>query len=94
VTAGLAQRDLKNFPFLIVLAIEVGAFGYVALSPQHWLRAVGGIAFGLFVAGLERLVLSDRQAGFLRVRQRHFDVACYLCFGVLVLTLGLALPQR
>jgi hypothetical protein len=90
----LKQRDLKNAPFWTVLLIEGIAVAYVGFSPEHWLRAVGVMALGLMIAGVARLLLSEAQAGLLRVRKRAFDVACYLSFGVLVITFGLTLPQR
>ena len=65
-------------PFGLVLLIELAGVFSVAIAPQHWLRAVGVLAAGLAVAGFLRLVLSDEQAGLLRVRRRSFDVACLL----------------
>jgi hypothetical protein len=88
------SKDLKEIPFLLVMAIELGALAYAAAAPQHWLRAVGGMVVGLAVAGLFRLVLGNEQAGLLRVRSRTFDVACYWGFGVLTVTFAVALPQR
>jgi len=88
------SEDEDEFPFLIVLIIEVVAIGYAAAEPAHWLRAVGGMVVGLAVAGLFRLVLTDERVGLLRVRRRGFDVACYWGFGLLALAFALALPQR
>ena len=66
----------------------------VAVAPQHWLRAVGVLTAGMGLAGLFRLLLSDEQAGMLRVRRRSFDVACYWGFGLLAILVALGLPQR
>lgn len=88
------QQNLRNAPFWTVLTIEVGALVYTAISPQHWLRAVGVMSIGLFLAAIARGSLTDEQAGSLRVRRRSFDVLSYLVFGVLAVTFGLALPQR
>lgn len=90
----LHDRDLKEIPFLIVLLIEVAAVGYALAEPQHWLRAVGAMTGGLLLAGLFRLVLTNEQAGMLRVRRRSFDVGCYWVFAVLAMLFALALPQR
>ncbi|MDQ1730625.1 MAG: hypothetical protein QOK10_784 [Pseudonocardiales bacterium] len=90
----LHSRDLKEVPFLIVLVIEVGAICYALGAPEHWLRAVGLITGGLLLGGLFRLLLSNEQAGMLRVRQRGFDVACYWSFALLAMIFALALPQR
>jgi hypothetical protein len=94
VVEWLHSKDLKEVPFLIVLLIELGSLAYAGAAPQHWLRAVGGMVAGLIVAGLLRLLLSNDQAGLLRVRRRTFDVACYWGFSVLTITFALALPQR
>lgn len=90
----LRNRDLKELPFLVVLLIVVGAVGYALAQPQHWLRAVGAMSVGLLLAGLFRLLLSNEQAGMLRVRRRSFDVACYWSFATLAMLFALALPQR
>jgi hypothetical protein len=90
----LQHRDLKEAPFLLVLLVETLAIGYAMAAPEHWLRAVGVMAGGLSVAGVLRLVLTDDQAGLLRVRRRVFDVACYFALAVATLVFALALPQR
>ena len=46
-----------------------------------------------FVAGLLRLVLSDQQAGLLRVRHRTFDVAFYWGIGLAAFVFGVAVPS-
>ena len=90
----LSGRDLREIPFAVVLLIEVGAVLSVGLAPQHWLRAVAGMTAGLLVAGLLRLVLTNEQAGLLRVRRRSFDVACYWGLAVFTFTVAVILPQR
>jgi hypothetical protein len=87
-------QDLKEVPFLVVLLSVVIAVGYALAEPQHWLRAIGAICGALVVAGALRLVLSDEQAGMLRVRRRAFDVICYWLFAGLAMVFALALPQR
>jgi len=88
------ERDLHEAPFGLVMLIELAGVCSVFLAPQHWLRAVGVLAVGMLVAGLLRLVLSNEQAGLLRVRRRSFDVACYLLLGVFTMVVALGLPQR
>ena len=78
----------------MVLLIELVAVLSVAVAPQHWLRAVGGMTAGMLVAGFFRLTLSNEQAGLLRVRRRAFDVACYWGLAVLTFVVAVALPQR
>jgi len=90
----LHSRDLGEAPFGLVLLIELAGICSVAIAPQHWLRAVGVLSIGMLVAGLLRLLLSDEQAGLLRVRRRSFDVACYWALGMMAIIVALALPQR
>ncbi len=86
--------DLREAPFGLVLLIELLGVFLVFLAPQHWLRAVGVLATGMLVAGFLRLVLTNEQAGLLRVRRRPFDVACYWGLGVCSILVALGLPQR
>jgi hypothetical protein len=88
------SRDMREVPFAIVLLIEFAALASAALAPQHWLRAVGVMSMGMATAGLLRLLLSNEQAGLLRVRRRNFDVSCYWALGVLAITIGLKLHTR
>jgi len=88
------SRRLSELPFGLVLLVELGGLVAVAVAPQHWLRAVGVLTAGMGLAGLFRLVLSDEQAGMLRVRRRSFDVTCYWGFGLLTILVALGLPQR
>ncbi|HJQ03622.1 MAG TPA: DUF3017 domain-containing protein [Jatrophihabitans sp.] len=88
------SRRLSELPFGLVLLVELGGLVSVTLAPQHWLRAVGVLTIGMGLAGLFRLLLSDEQAGMLRVRRRGFDVTCYWGFGLLALLVALGLPQR
>jgi Protein of unknown function (DUF3017) len=85
---------MREFPFGMVLLIELTGICWVLLAPQHWLRAVGVLSVGMLVAGTLRLVLSSEQAGLLRVRRRSFDVACYWALGVFAIVVALGLPQR
>jgi len=90
----LHSHELREAPFGLVLLIELVGVCSVAIAPQHWLRAVGVMATGMLVGGLLRLVLSDEQAGMLRVRRRSFDVACYWLLGVFAIIVAVGLPQR
>ena len=87
-------RDLREAPFGLVLLIELAGVFSVAVAPQHWLRAVGVLAAGALVAGLLRLLLTDAQAGLLRVRRRSFDVTFYWALGVFAIIVAVGLPQR
>lgn len=88
----LRMVDLHNAPALVVLAFVVAGLGYSAAVPAHWLRGVLTMASGLIVGGLLRAVLPARQAGWLAVRGRTFDVLCYLGIGTVLWLVGLWLP--
>ncbi|HEU5268639.1 MAG TPA: DUF3017 domain-containing protein [Jatrophihabitans sp.] len=88
------DRDLREIPFGVVLLFELAGVFSVFIAPQHWLRAVGVLATGMLVAGFFRLLLSNEQAGLLRVRSRPFDVACYWVLGVFAIVVALGLPKR
>jgi hypothetical protein len=88
------SRDLKEVPFLVVLLIEAVAISSAAAAPQHWLRAVIGMSIGMCLGGFLRLVLSNDQAGLLRVRRKAFDVTFYWALGVAAFAFGVAVPGR
>jgi hypothetical protein len=85
------RRVLAQLPFLAVLAVLAGAAIYLGVSPGHWRRASGTIAFGMLLAGALRLVLRAPRAGLLQVRARWIDVACYWALGVAILVLAIRL---
>ncbi|HEX8304168.1 MAG TPA: DUF3017 domain-containing protein [Jatrophihabitans sp.] len=93
MASSFSSRDLKEIPFGVVLLIELIAVLSISVFPQHWLRAVGGMVFGVLVAGFFRLTLTDQQAGLLRVRRRSFDVTCYWTLAVLTAVVALLLPR-
>jgi hypothetical protein len=93
MASSFSGRDLKEVPFGVVLLIELIAVLSIAVFPEHWLRAVGGMVFGVLVAGFFRLTLTDQQAGLLRVRRRSFDVTCYWTLAVLTSVVALLLPR-
>jgi Protein of unknown function (DUF3017) len=82
-----------DVPFLVVVAIMIAGFVLVRLRPEHWLRGVVIIGADMILAGLLRLLLTDRRAGILVVRSRPFDVITYIGLGVLVITFGLLVPS-
>ncbi len=94
MAAEFRTRDLHNLPFVTVLVIAVCGLVYGPIRSEHWLRGVGVIAVAMFLAAAFRAVLSDSQAGMLRVRRRTFDAFCYMLLGVGILVIGFALPPR
>jgi hypothetical protein len=89
---GIRARDLHNLPAVFILLLSAGGVGYAGLFPEHWLRGVLFMAGALGLAGLFRLVLPTRQAGWLAVRGRVVDVISYVGTGGALWVVGLLLP--
>lgn len=89
---GMRARDLHNLPAVFILLLSAGGVGYAGLFPQHWLRGVLFMAGALGLAGVFRLVLPTRQAGWLAVRGRVVDVISYVGTGGALWVVGLLLP--
>jgi hypothetical protein len=87
----IRRRVRAQAPFLIVLAVVVAVFGYLAIEPGHWVRGTAAVAVAMLVAGLFRLVLPESRIGMLAVRGRWWDSLCYLGLGVLILAADLRL---
>lgn len=82
---------VQEAPAVGVLAV-VG-LGLVEASRGHWRVGAGTIAVGLLLAALLRVVLAPRQAGWLVVRSRAFDVLLLLGAGAAVLALAVTIPH-
>jgi len=90
----MRDRKLGEAPFVIVLAVVLASVLVAMAAPQHWLRAVGVLSFALALAGAFRFLLSDEQAGLLKIRTKAFDVPCYWLFAFCVGLFGLVSPGR
>ncbi len=77
----------------LVLSAAVGAAGLLVTALDGWRSGVVVFACGVLLAGFLRLTLSDDGAGLLRVRRRPFDVLLLVFMGLVVLALGLAVPD-
>jgi hypothetical protein len=77
--------------FLLVLAILLSAFCYLAADQGDWRPATAVIAAAAIVAGLLRLTLPSSRVGQLAVRGRAFDVLCYLVVGGAMLAVDIRL---
>ncbi len=81
---------VRAVPITIVLAIV--AFGLVLIALAYWRRGTVALAFAMLLAGLLRLVLSERVIGVLAVRGKAFDVGFYALVGAAMLALAIGLP--
>lgn len=86
-----SSRSLvRAIPITIVLAIV--AFGLLLIALAHWRRGTAALAFAMLLAGLLRMVLSERVIGVLAVRGKGFDVAFYAVVGAFMLALAIGVP--
>ncbi|MEO6886729.1 MAG: DUF3017 domain-containing protein [Jatrophihabitantaceae bacterium] len=81
----IGRRAKLQAPFLIVLAVLAAAFVYLFFQPDHWRRGSLMVATAMALAAVLRGSLSGPHAGWLAVRGRWRDVACYVGFGALIL---------
>ena len=78
-------------PFVIVVALVLGAALYLHQAPGHWRRVSGMIAGALLLAGVLRLFLPTDRVGLLAVRGRTRDAVTYLLIGGLILGVAIHL---
>jgi hypothetical protein len=89
----IRRRVRAQVPFLLVLAIVLVAFGYLAFMPGHWRRGVSVMAAAFLLAFLLRLLLPPVYAGLLAVRGRWWDAICYAALGVAILIVDIRLQH-
>lgn len=80
---------VRAIPITIVLAIVAGGLVLIALA--HWRRGTVALGVAMLLAGLLRLLLSDRVIGVLAVRGKVFDVGFYALTGVAMMVLAIGL---
>lgn len=86
-----ASRALvRAIPITIVLSIV--AFGLLLIAFAYWRRGTVALAFAMVLAGVLRLVLSERVIGVLAVRGRGFDVTFYFVVGATMAALAVGVP--
>jgi hypothetical protein len=78
--------------YLIVVAVTVVGFALVAAGP--WRRGIALVGLGLLFASGMRLILSEDEAGMLRVRGRTFDVLALAGVGVALIVLATNIPDQ
>ncbi|MBV9594784.1 MAG: DUF3017 domain-containing protein [Actinobacteria bacterium] len=90
-TARMLRGELM---LVVVLAVVAVGFVILLVEGSHWLRGVVVMGSAFVLAGVLRLVLSERRAGSLAVRGRLFDVICYFVLGVLIITFAVLAPAH
>ena len=81
---------LRQLPLLVVLLV-VG-LGLLLVTFQHWRMGLVVIGLALVGAGVLRLLLPVRRAGFLAVRSRPLDVVLLAGTGLALTVIALAIP--
>ncbi|APU17521.1 MULTISPECIES: DUF3017 domain-containing protein [Actinoalloteichus] len=79
----------SQLSFLLVLAIVV--FGFVRVTMGYWREGAALVGFALLLAAGLRVLLSDEQAGLLKIRGSGVDMLCYGVLGTLVLFVSLTI---
>jgi hypothetical protein len=80
-------------PYLIVLAITIGALAWIWQGGiQHAKQGTLALAGAMFIGALARLVLPKPRAGMLASRRRLVDVVCLAALAIGLLVAGLVLP--
>jgi hypothetical protein len=82
---------LRQLPLLVVLLV-VG-LGLLLVTFQHWRMGLVVIGVALVGAGLLRLLLPVRRAGFLAVRSRPLDVVLLAGTGLTLAVIARTIPS-
>ena len=82
-----------QLPYLLVLAITVGALAWIWQGGiQHAKEGTLALAGAMFIGALARLVLPKQRAGMLASRRRLVDVVALAALAIGLLAAGLVLP--
>ncbi|CAN5336088.1 hypothetical protein BH20ACT5_BH20ACT5_14960 [soil metagenome] len=88
----MTGRLARQAPFLTVWVVVAIGFAFVAAS--YWRRGLVIVAAAAVLAGLLRLVLPARRAGWLVVRSRPLDVLCFAGLGAALGVLTVVVPAE
>ncbi len=80
----------RQAPFLLVWLVVLVGMGLIAT--EYWRRGLTIVGAAAVLAGLLRLVLPARRAGWLVVRNRTIDVLCFGFLGVALAAAAIAVP--
>ncbi len=82
----------RQAPFLLVWLVVLVGIGLIAT--EYWRRGLTIVGAAAVLAGLLRLVLPARRAGWLVVRNRTIDVLCFGFLGVALASAAIAVPAE
>ncbi len=80
----------RQTPFLLVWLVVLVGMGLIAT--EYWRRGLTIVGAAAVLAGVLRLVLPARRAGWLVVRSRPIDVLCFGFLGVALAAAAIAVP--
>ena len=83
---------LGGLVYLVLVGFTVVGLSLVAFGP--WRRGIALVGVALLFASGIRLVVSENEAGMLRVRGRWFDVAALAGVGVALIALATNIPDQ
>lgn len=85
-------QTIGGVVYLVVVATALTALAITVAGA--WRTGVIWMGAGLIVGGVARLLLSERQAGMLRVRRKASDVLMLLAVGVVLIVLAIVIPNQ
>ena len=90
---GLRRRPA---PGTVVVAVEIAvtAAGLLLVALGPWRFGLGMIGAVLVGASVARTLLSERQAGLLRVRRPTADVFVMTTLGIVIVVLAFVVPDQ
>lgn len=90
-SAKAAAKSLRQWPLLIVVAGV--ALGLLIVLLGQWSFGCLVIGCSMGVGAVERLALSNREAGLLQVRSKPFDIIVLVGMGAAIIALAIAVPD-
>ena len=85
-------QTLGGAVYIAVVAAALVGLVITAVGP--WRTGVVWIGAGLLLAAFARLVLSEREAGMLRVRRKWSDVLMLTVAGIALIVLAVIVPNQ
>lgn len=82
----------RQAPFAVVWAVVL--IGMALIATEYWRRGLTVVAAAAVLAGVFRLVLPARRAGWLVVRSRMVDTLCFGSLGVALASIAFAVPAQ
>lgn len=82
----------RQAPFVLVWFVILVGMGLIAT--EYWRRGLTIVGAAAVLAGVLRLVLPARRAGWLVVRSRPIDVLCFGLLGLALAVTAIAVPAE